>query len=200
LLSDATNIVVSVSAFMVACVAIFGINQWRKELKGRTTFELARELMKLGYKVSRGLKWARFPMTTAGEIGARPVKENESQDEYMVLAERDARHRRLKPVAEDLAELEEKSWEAEIILEELTAKQVKEAIQIFRQRYADIITAIEEYFDVRYREVKYKSRFADQEWVNGLEKIFYSLGGDEASKDIDGAVTKMSVALRKYVK
>jgi hypothetical protein len=157
--------------------------------------------MKLGYKVRQGLKWARFPMTVAGEIGVRPMKENESQDEYMVLAERDARHRRLKPVTEDLVELEEKSWEAEIILEELTAKQVKEAIQIFRQRYADIRTAIEEYFDVRYREVKYKSRFTDQEeWVRGLEKIFNSLGDDEASKDIDGAVTKMSVALRKYVK
>ena len=200
MLSDATSIVVSVSAFVVACVAIFGINQWRKELKGRATFELARKLMILGYKVSEGLKWTRFPMTMAGEIAAQPKKENEAQDEYLVLAEGNAKHRRLKPVTEDLASLEEMGWEAEIILEETTAKQVKEAIQIFRSRYADIRTAIEEYFDVRYREVKYKSSSTDPEWLKGLRKIVYSTEADEASKDIDGAVTKLSAALREYVK
>jgi hypothetical protein len=57
------NVVVGLSAVVVAIVAVIGLRQWRVELTGRTKFELARKIALLAYQFRDELHAARNPFT-----------------------------------------------------------------------------------------------------------------------------------------
>ena len=107
LISLTSDIVVGVSAIALAVAALYGLHTWRKELTGKARFEVARNAMLLGLKLKGDFEWARNPLTSSGEHAARSRQENESPKVSGVLDEWYARDRRLAPLREDLAKLQE---------------------------------------------------------------------------------------------
>lgn len=132
LLSD---IAVGISALIVAGVAIVGLRTWRKELTGKARFDLARNIMLLGVKLKADFQRVRHPIISSRESIDRQRNENESEKESLLLNEWYARWKRLQPLVENLQKLQELGWEAEVVLDEESGKQVSEAVKIFIESY-----------------------------------------------------------------
>jgi hypothetical protein len=64
------DIIVSVSALSTAIIAIVGYNKWRKELHGRTEYEIAMALLKIVYKIRINVIIVRSCMSTDDIISA----------------------------------------------------------------------------------------------------------------------------------
>jgi len=200
LVSLASDIAIFATAVVVALVGIFGLRTWKKELTGRAKFELSRNVMLLAFKLKAGFQWATSPATFSEEFVDRPRGENESQAESRVLNEWHARHRRLKPLVEDLQKLQTAGWEAKILLDEDSGKSVSEAIGIFRRNYAELATAIDSYFEVTYKEARETSDNIDQDSLKKLKKIIYSASDANLLKQIDEATAQLASTLKAYVK
>jgi len=127
LISLVRDIVVGVSALVVAIIAFLGLRTWRKELTGKAKFDIARNVMLLGLKLKAHFEWARNPFTYSTEYIGRSRQENEPPNVSQVLDEWYARGSRLKPLQEDLVKIQEASWEAKILLSKDAGKRVSEA-------------------------------------------------------------------------
>lgn len=200
LVANASNIAVGVSAVVIAGVAFFGINRWRQELKGKARFEVARNVMTLAYTVQADLKWLTFPITRSEEYYGRPIQENENPDVSALLNEWYARKKRLVPLIEDLPKLEEAGWEAEIVLNETSGSQVKETITVLKRRYAQTRVAIDEYFDLLCKGAKGADTSNYQELLTNCRNKIYSTEGDDVSREIEQAMSKLSSALKIYIR
>jgi len=200
LVSLLSDIAIGVSAVIVASLAVFGLRTWRRELTGKAKFDVARNVMLLGFKLRDDFQWATSPFTSSGESVGRSRRENESSNESTVLNEWYARQRRLQPLVEDLQKLQTAGWEAEILLGEDSGKSVSEAIGIFRHNYAELVRAIEDYFEERYKDARGASENIDQGWLKGLRKTVYSIPGRGLLKQTDEATAELASTLKAYVK
>jgi len=199
-ISMMSDIVIGVCALVVAIIAFLGLRTWRKELTGRAKFDVARSVMLLCLKLTAGFEAARNPFTFSTEYASRLRQENESSSVSQVLDEWYARANHLRSLQEDLIEIQEAAWEAEILFEEDSGKEVSEAIRIYRHSYAELSSAISSYFTTRQDEVMKGFVSQHQDWLRNLHKVIYSVGEDDFSKRIEEATTKVRQALRIYVK
>jgi len=200
LVSIASDIAVGISALIVAGVAFFGVRRWRKELTGKAKFDTARHIMLLGFRLNAGFESARNPFTFSTEHTGRSRQENEAANVSQVLDEWYARGSRLKPLHEDLLKIQEASWEAEILLDEDSSKQVSEAVAVYRDSYAELSSAIYSYFETRREEVVQSEPYKDQDWLKELHKTIYLGTTDDFSKRVEEATTKLKTTLHTYVK
>jgi len=200
LVSIASDIAIGVSALIVAGVAFFGLRTWRRELTGKAKFDIARNVMSLARKVKGDFAQARHPVGWSWEYASRTRQENESPLASEVLDLWYAKNQRLKPLAENLQKLQEVSWEAEIVLGEDASKSVSEAFTILRERYAELSSAVNSYFDTRLDEAVKGSMYKDQDWLKELSKEIYGTESDNFSKRIDEATSQLDSTLKAYVK
>jgi len=200
LVSNITSIITAASAIGVAVMAFLGINTWRKELTGRAKFELTKTIMVLSRKIQAQFEWARFPITLSSEHSNRPKLENESSEMSSVLDLYYIRGQRLKPLGEDLAKLQETTWEAESVLDKSASAEVSNVYVLLKSKYADLITGLEAYFEVLYDEAKGRDVSMHQEWLKELRKEIYTTKDDSFSKDVEKAVTNLSSVLKPYLK
>jgi len=198
--SIASDIAIGISVLIVAIVAILGLRTWRKELTGKAKFELARNVMLLGFKLRENFEWVRNPGGWSWEYANRTRQENESPEVSAVLDQWYAKNQRLQPLVENLQKLEEATWEAEILLSEDSGKRVQEAFKTYRSSYAELSSAIYSYFETRHDEVVKGSMYKDQDWLKELKKEIYSAKDDDFSKRIDEATKQLAPALKAYVK
>ncbi len=200
LVSTASDIAVGISALIVAIVAFFGVRTWRKELTGKAKFDVARNLMLLGIKLKADFEWARNPVGWSWEYASRTRQEGESPSASEVLDQWYAKNRRLEPLVENLQKLQEASWEAEILLGEDSGKQVSDAVAVHRRSYAELSSAIYDYFETRHDEAIGRDVSMRQGEQKELRKAIYSAKDVEFSKRIEEATTKLEIALQAYVK
>jgi hypothetical protein len=195
-----SDIVVGVSALGVAVIAFFGLRTWRRELTGKAKFNLARDLMLLGFKLEALFEGARHPFTYSTEYADRPRKEDETQNVSQVLDEWYARANRLKTLHENLIKIQEASWEAQILLNEDSKNSVSEAVAVYRHSFVELSSAIDSHFDTKRESAETGIPYKDQDWLKELHKTIYSRKDDNFSKQIEGATTKLKSALQAYVK
>ena len=200
LVSLVSDIVIGLSAIIVAIMAFVGINKWRKELTGKAKFDVARNMMFLGFKLHEEFESARNLFTYSMEYTGRSRQENEPSDISQILDEWYARANRLKPLQEVLIKIQEASWEAQILLGKDSSNRVSEAIAVYRDRFAELSSAIYSYFDTRRHEAATGQPYKDQDWLKKLHRMIYAPPEDDFSKQIDEATAKLESALQAYVK
>jgi len=200
LVSLVSDIALGISAVVVAVVAFFGLRTWRKELTGKAKFDVARNVMLLGFKLRENFKWARNPGGWSWEYANRTRQENESPELSAVLDQWYAKNQRLQLLVENLQKLEEAAWEAEILLNEDSGKCVQEAFNTYRSSYAELSSAIYSYFETRHDEAIGQDVRQRQEEQKELKKEIYSAARDDFSKRIDQATEQLATALKTYVK
>jgi hypothetical protein len=194
------DIIVAISAAIVAILAFWGVNRWRKEIAGKAKFELVRNIMLINSKFVNSFISARNIFTYSGESVGRERKEGESVQETQTLNEWYARANRVRSMAENLEKLQELGWEAESLLDSESSKQVTETIKIYRKSYAEVLTSINSYFQTRHEEIMNNRPYRDQEWLNQLHKEIYGLDNDDISQKIIEAKEKLATVLKKFVK
>jgi len=70
LISVIKDITTAIVAIIGVGVAIAGLSTWRKQIKGKTEYDLARRLLKSIYKIRDSIPAVRNPFQLAGEIEA----------------------------------------------------------------------------------------------------------------------------------
>jgi len=195
-----SDIVVGISALGVAVIAFFGLRTWRRELTGKAKFTIARDLMLLGFKIKSNFEDARYLFTYSPEFANRVRKEGEMPNVSQVLDEWYARSDRMKPLYVDLVKMVEVSWEAQILLDKNSSNRISEALATYRERDAELTSAIHSYFDTRKLEETSGQPYKDQDWLEKLHRTIYALPEDDFSKQIDEATNKLESALQAYVK
>ena len=68
IVNTVADVVVALAAAITACVAIYGVRSWARELHGRARFEAARSLAKAMYKLRDAIRIARTPLIVSSEF------------------------------------------------------------------------------------------------------------------------------------
>lgn len=200
MISIVSDIIVALSAVVVAVIALIGLNSWRKELGGKAKFELARDIILLSLKLEANFNWARYPLSTSWESAERKQKVNESSTEAALFDQWYIRRQRLQPLLENLQKIEELCFESEVLLDIESSKQVSEAVNVFKECWAELSTSIEDYFGTKYEEIIKGSAIPDQHWLIELSEEIYARSNDKMSKRIKEAKEKLVKVLKVYVK
>lgn len=198
LIAAISNIFVATSAIVVAIVAIVGVSQWRKEMIGKTKFDVAKKLAMLLYQYRNEFEAARSPFTFPGESADRVKGEHETKDESSTIDEYYARKKRLLPLQKRLIEVMETSWEAEIVLD----KEIKHLIEPLKQSFIDLRAAIEIYF-FKVLEDQRNRHAPSAQVYEELQKqwhIVYGTDKDDTFKSVNASVENIVVLLRNYIK
>jgi hypothetical protein len=192
----ASDILVGLSAIVVAILGIVGLRQWKAELKGKTKFDLARQLAKTAMQYRDEVKRARNPFTYPGESIERKKGEDESREETQTLDENFARRNRLVPLQKSLGILYELGWEAEVLLDEQVSEHITQLENVFRDLYA----AIDAYFGMSIRNLSRRQPIGDEEWLQRQFQIIYGPADDEFSQALDDLVNDFTKKLKNYMK
>lgn len=197
LVSVISDIVVGLSAIVVAILAFWGLRQWKIELTGRTKFETAKKLASLAFEYRDRYKRARSMFTSPGEYIGREKGENETPEERDVLDQWYARQKRLAPLQETLRKLYETGWEAEIIID----KDISKHIKPFEAAFAELYTSIEAYFGAEYTRVR-KQIPADrrEDWLNVHYHRIYGKVDDDVSVEINNSTQSLVDSVAGHLK
>jgi Tfp pilus assembly protein PilO len=61
------DIVTILATSIAAGVAVMGLQAWKKQLKGKTEYELAQRVLRAAYQFREALAWVRNPLIYEGE-------------------------------------------------------------------------------------------------------------------------------------
>jgi len=75
------TIAASFAAITASIVAIYGINSWRREFKGKRQMELAEDVLALFYRARDAIRAIRSPFGYAGEGTTRKPDKNETKEQ-----------------------------------------------------------------------------------------------------------------------
>ncbi len=194
------DVVVALSASVVAIVAWLGLRAWKKELTGKARFETANHMWRLGSEFSARLTGIRLFRPRPIEWADRVPSKKETYRESEVLNDRHAIEKRLISVRESLDKIIQVQWEAELLLSESSAQSVKEVVQSYGEIFLEIVSAVIVFFDTRFREAQTGIPCTDQEGLKKTENIIYSNPNDDVSRKVEDATKKLASSLKQYVK
>jgi hypothetical protein len=127
--SFAKDSILALAAITASVVALIGINTWRKELRGKVEYDIARRLLRSIYKICEDISIVRQPMVTTQEaVSALMAEGKEPKDSFEALGKEGmlaVYDRRWKYVSDDLSELREEYMEAKAIWGERATIAVK---------------------------------------------------------------------------
>ena len=190
------DIITSVSALIVAILAIIGLHTWKKQLKGKTEYELAQRLLRATYRVREALVLVRNPYQSPAEI-TQAMKEvgiegNPLDDPGKKAQTEGALYQnRFRKVQEAFVEIESVALGAEAIWGVI----VKEYLKPLQECAVVLSLNIQTYI----RELEYTPRRFDEDANTKRFQIIYGWPGDDSNKfsvEINTAVNKMEQFLK----
>jgi hypothetical protein len=78
---DWMELIKNISIIGASWTAVYGIDQWRREHRGKREAELAEEVLSLFYEAQDAIRHIRNPFTFGGEGSSRKGGENETPEE-----------------------------------------------------------------------------------------------------------------------
>ncbi len=75
----------NIGLVIASFTAIYGVNEWRRQLKGRREYELAEEVLTLVYDCRDRLRSIRSPFSHTGEGSTRKADPNETPEQTELL-------------------------------------------------------------------------------------------------------------------
>lgn len=184
-------------------VAVLGLRAWRRQLAGRTEYELARQLLRAVFRVRDQVNSLRSPFISGGEMySAAKAKYNDEGELARALDKHDqlaelAYQVRWDRVQKAMSELAVQEIEAEV----LWADRFKPIFSELYDSLGDLRNALEDYLSMRrgdYGDVPKEEREATRSIV------LRRWGTRSNKKDVFGekfgkAVQSLSTAVRPYL-
>jgi hypothetical protein len=189
-----------ISEILVGVAAVIGISsfwQWRREMVGKTRYELARKIVSLALKYEQQINEARNPMGYSNEADGRECSENETEGEKSILNEQYARWKRLQPIQETIRELQEVTWEAELLFQQDEIEQIHSMLK----PYNTLAIAYQMYFRVSLLQEKHPYRHNEYpaEKLDEYQNVVYGVPEDDFSRSLGEVVTKLKSKLKRYI-
>jgi hypothetical protein len=169
------------STATIAIIAIIGLTTWKKQLKGKTEYELARRLLRAVYEVRDAIGAVRNPFASAAEISISLQEANieiEPRDpEFNAKSQSALYQRRWKKVQEALGELDLEEFEAEVIW----GHGIKEKILVLRRQVVKLYSYIHLYLTAIQNPDKVILREGNAENVEEVIYDFHDLIKDNSN-------------------
>ena len=83
---DWTKLIKNISIIIASWTAVYGIDQWRREYRGKRQAELAEEVLSLFYEAQDAVRHIRNPFGFGGEGASRKLENKEGQRLFSGLA------------------------------------------------------------------------------------------------------------------
>lgn len=191
------DIIISLAAIIGSVIAIMGLKTWRKELRGKTEYELARNLLKTTYGVRNAIQIVRSPWMSAAEYTPKHEQqeteksENKSDDGLGYAYER-----RWEYVSKALVELDVYTLEAEALWGSIIIEKAK----AFRKCASILLTNLNTYLRRRH-DRQYTERPNDK-LNEKVESIIYSRSDpekDEFYEEVLDAVKGIESIVRPHL-
>jgi hypothetical protein len=117
-ISITKDVLTGVAAITAAVVAVLGLQAWKKQLKGKVEYELARRVLREVFNVRDAIRYVRNPFQMGGEID-RAVKEagidlDPRSPEFRAKSEAAVYQGRWKQLYKAMSKLELELLEAEV--------------------------------------------------------------------------------------
>ena len=195
----AKDVILGLSACSAAVFAYLGLDAWRKELKGKSEYELAKSVLKSVYKVREAFKHVRNPAIFQYEYPPDMIDSwghLETEHDYDGTAH--VYETRWKKMDEAFRELEENHLAAQVEW----GSEFQNIIKKLRACRADLLVTIQQFL-----EKKKKPR--RMEPLNTLEQraqersVLYYLGNDSEydkfTSEIESAIAEFENWLRPHI-
>ena len=127
------DLLLGAAAVTTAIVAVVGLKSWSRELRGKTEFEAARNLIRATYRVGDALQNSRAPLISAGEFPPDYPGSEAATVEQEVQAWSHVYKNRWGPVREALQEFETYVLEAQALWGSSIRKKTDELRQCVRE-------------------------------------------------------------------
>ena len=179
-LSLVKDIITALSALTVAVIATLGLQTWKKELKGRTEYELARRLLRAVYKTRDAIRLVRNPFMSAGEISQSLQQANIEVDQhderFGAITQGSVYQTRWKKVQDAFTELQLDTFEAEVIW----GQEASEKMRPLRKNVSTLFANIQIYL----KHIEEPSRYTlDTETRQEMETVIYDPGLEDPSRN-----------------
>ncbi len=191
-----STIIVSISAVVVALIAIYGVFQWKRELKGKSQFELARQIVKLAMEYRDNYHAVRSPITYSIEYANREKAADETNETSQILDEWHAKIKRMEKLNKIILQLHEASWEAEILLSE----ELPKYILPIEETYNDLGISIRSYFNSQLLVTKQHIQRDDiYEKQQEHNDHIYGMPDDKYGKEVDLLIDKLVSKIKLFI-
>lgn len=180
------DLVTILATCIATWIAITGIKAWKKQLKGKTEYEISRRYLKAVYRVRDSIKYVRNPFVPVEEIMSSLKKNGLSELDYNdnKKTNRAVYSERWKKVIEAASDLDVELLDVEV-------SWGKEAIEI-KSKLQECITNL---------FVNLKIFLEENDYGNDVRDSIYSVGeGDEFNKKLNDAVREIEDYLRPHLK
>ena len=177
--------ITAVATAMGVLVAFMGLDAWKKQLKGKTDYELARRLLKAAYKLRNALSYVRNPWIPLAESIAALEAMGYSKDDYSDHRKSNGAvyTRRWEKVKEASADLDLEALEAEVS---------------WGNEAAALLTGL---YRLRGRLLQHVDRFIqNDEHLQADRDVLYEHGEDDSyTKEVQAAISKFEDYLRPHL-
>jgi hypothetical protein len=194
--SIAKDVITAGAAITAAVVAVKGLRAWKKQLRGKTDYELARRCLRAVYRVRDAIRMVRNPVQSSEEI-AHAVREEgpaippHLTDDYKI--QQAVYNFRLKRASEAFSDLQVELLEAQVSW----GAEAVAAIEPLHNCAVKLQTAIRRHLRRLLRHREMTPARAEE-----LEIILYVSDDlqDSFSSDIKEAVEKAENFLQRHLK
>lgn len=194
-ISAAEEAIIGLSAVLATIFAYVGLNTWRKELKGKAEYQLAKDVLKSVYKVREAFKYVRHPAIFAYEYP-------EEKRDYSGMREGDYENidyvykKRWEKMTEAFEELEERHLEAQVEW----GSKFQNVIVKLRTCRAELLVEIRRMLDEKKNPQRDKKPMEKEKARSILYENPGNSESDKFTPQIDAAVKEFEVWLRPYIK
>jgi hypothetical protein len=191
------DVILGVAAATTAIVAVIGLKNWSRELKGKAEFEVGRNLIRATYKLRDELQNCRSPFISAYEFpesNQRARGESSSQEEAQAWAH--VYKNRWSPVWKVIQEFDSNTLEAEA----LWGKEIRTRTDQLRQCVKTLRAAIDAVISDKADGGEGFKR--DREFAIKMRSIVSALGDEnnELSKKIATAIVAIEEQIRPHLR
>lgn len=194
---ELVSMISDASVAIAAIAGIASISQWRREMTGKSKFELAKKIMTTIFKVQKHFDEARHRFPLEDSSKTRNKSPNKSVEVSKIRDEYHARLLHLKPLEESLNELREYSWEASLILD----KNFESYTEPYFQLYRKLVSSIYGWFVAQESQANGNTSQNIEEFQKSKELalVVYGVKGDEFSTEVSKTTANLRKIMRKLL-
>jgi hypothetical protein len=184
------DIALTLAAFTAMFVALYGLNKWKTEHKGKAYFDAAKTLLSSVYSVRNNFEIVRSRWIDASELPEDYTSKNSAEDK--ANANWYVYKNRLEPLTKAMNELDVALIEGEV----LWGFKVKDQGQKINSSFNRLVRSIKDVFREEFKGI---SDPRDEQTRKYRKDIAASRDSeDELSKQIQSSVEYFEILLRPY--
>jgi len=181
-----SDAITAISAIIIASLAVYGIREWKRQIKGKTNYEIARRYLKASLNLRNTILYVRnpfiFPNETEAALKEHGFEKEEIDNHKINLA---VYSRRWKKVQEAWSDLEAELLDAEVSWGSDPVNFSAPLIALTRE----LFVALQMYLDGNRQKIQ--------------DELIYNHGStdkpDEFSKKVTEAIDKIKEFLKPHL-